>query len=323
MVVVYMFPGQSSRYPGMLEKLVELHAPNRALLAEASELLGRDLGRRYRADDPEAFARNVDVQVGVFLANHMFLNALTDHGVFADLSMGLSLGEYNHLVHIGALDFADALRTVALRGAVYDTGPPGMMASIQPIELDDLRRVVRSAREHGVLEIANLNSPRQHVISGERAAVEAAIAFAEDEHFAQGVVIERRIPMHSSLFEPVGRRFRAHLETVRFRRPALPYLPNRLGCLLADPSREQLVDLLATHVHSPVLWRQSIDHVRAHWRDAVFVEVGPMSVLANLMHRKWCRNRVLRCDSREDTAAHLAGVAAELAGRAHPAGRGA
>ncbi|PRQ08010.1 ACP S-malonyltransferase [Enhygromyxa salina] len=311
--LVFMFPGQSSRYPGMLDRLVDLHRPNANLLAWASDLLGRDLAAQYHVDAGEAaFARNVDVQVGVFLANHMFLATLEAAGIEAELSLGLSLGEWNHLVHIGAVSFESALRAVELRGRCYDEGPRGWMAAIQPISDEDLAAVVSSAAKLGVLEVVNLNSPQQHVVAGERAAVEAAVEHAEDEFYAQPQIIERNVPMHSSLFRVVGERFREHLDQLEFAAPRLPYLPNRLGQLLHNPSRAQLIDLLSTHVHEPVLWRRSLDHIVSHHPDAVFVEVGPMSVLHNLMHRKWLRNRKFRTDSREQLADHFASVVAKL-----------
>jgi [acyl-carrier-protein] S-malonyltransferase len=311
--LVFMFPGQTSRYPGMLDRLVELHRANADLLAWASDLLGRDLAAQYHVDAGEdAFARNIDVQVGVFLANHMFLATLEAAGIEAELSLGLSLGEWNHLVHIGAVSFETALRAVDHRGRCYDEGPRGWMAAIQPISDEDLAAVVSSAAKLGVLEVVNLNSPQQHVVAGERAAVEAAVEHAEDEFYAQPQIIERNVPMHSSLFRVVGERFREHLELLEFTAPRLPYLPNRLGELLDNPSRAQLIDLLSTHVHEPVLWRRSLDHIVAKHPDAVFVEVGPMSVLHNLMHRKWLRNRKFRTDSREQLADHFASVVAKL-----------
>ena len=124
--LVFMFPGQTSRYPGMLDRLVELHPRNRGLLAWACEVLGRDLATHYHVDNGDAaFTRNVDVQVGVFLANHMFLVTLETAGIDAEFSLGLSLGEWNHLVHIGVLSFEDALRAVEVRGRLYDEGPRG------------------------------------------------------------------------------------------------------------------------------------------------------------------------------------------------------
>lgn len=311
--LVFMFPGQSSRYPGMLDRLVELFPPNRALLSYASDLLGRDLAAHYDVARGEAaFARNVDVQVGVFLANHMFLNTLDAAGIEAELSLGLSLGEWNHLVHIDVISFEDALRSVELRGRLYDEGPRGWMAAIQPIDDDALAEVVESAARFGVVEIVNLNSPRQHVVAGERAAVEAAVEQAEDSYFAQGHIIDRNVPMHSSLFREVAARFREHLETVAFRPASKPYLPNRMARLLHEPTQAELVEMLSTHVSEPVLWRQSLDNLVAEHPDAVFVEVGPMSVLHNLMHRKWLRNRKFRTDSREQLADHFASVVREL-----------
>ena len=105
---VFMFPGQSSRYPDMFERLAS-QAPEqtREVLGLASEILERDLAAHYRADNPAIFASNCDVQLGVFLASHVHLVAAERAGLRARLSLGLSLGEYNHLVHIGALDFAD------------------------------------------------------------------------------------------------------------------------------------------------------------------------------------------------------------------------
>jgi [acyl-carrier-protein] S-malonyltransferase len=103
----------------------------------------------------------------------------------------------------------------------------------------------------------------------------------------------------------VGRAFRATLEELPFARPRLPYLPNRLGRVLDDPTPADFVELLATHVHSPVLWRQSIDHVVQRWPDAAFLEVGPLSVLHNLLDRKWHKVPRFHSDSRHDAAQHL------------------
>lgn len=311
MSVVFMFPGQSSRYPGMLEKFAALHAPNRRLLERASELLDRNLFDHYRADNADAYATNRDVQIGVFLANHMALQLLTDQGITASASLGLSLGEWNHLVHIGLLRFEDALLAVERRGAAYDNGPRGMMASIFPLSYDDLREALLTCKSSA--EIVNLNSPRQNVIAGEQAAVEKALAFIEDEFFVEGVVIERQVPMHASIFAPVGATFADCIAGLPFLRPKLPYLPNRLARWVHNPSTPQLVELLSSHIYSPVLWRQSIDLVIETFEQPTLVEVGPKAVLTNLLDRKWHKN-VAKCsvDSLESTSAHIVQMLAKL-----------
>jgi hypothetical protein len=115
--LVFMFPGQSSRDPGMLDRIVALRPANRDVLAEASETLSYDL----RA--ATAFATNRDVQLAVFVANHMLLQTLDAAGITAELSLGLSLGEYNHLVHIGCLPFADAFVWSPRAAPRTTTGP--------------------------------------------------------------------------------------------------------------------------------------------------------------------------------------------------------
>ena len=315
MTIVYMFPGQSSRYPGMLRKLTGLLPQNRELLESASDLLHRDLDSLYAEDNPEVFETNRGVQVGVFLANHMFLQILEAAGLSADLSLGLSLGEYNHLVHIGALRFEDALTAVDRRGVAYDSGPRGAMASVFPIDLDELEEIVQQAAQGAVLEVVNLNSPTQHVLSGETPAIDRALALVEEETFARSVVIERRVPMHSSLFRSVGEGFRATLEGLEFSQPRLPYLPNRLGHIYSHPSREDFINLLTEHVYSPVLWRKSIDHVMELDSSAVFVEVGPKAVLHNLLRKKWHRCTRLHTDHGEEVEAHLVEAIDQL--RAH------
>ncbi len=318
MTLVFMFPGQSSRYPGMLDKLVGLDPCNAEVLSEASELLGRDLGAHYREDNPDAFACNRDVQIGVFLANHMFLRTLERAGVRADLSLGLSLGEYNHLVHIGALDFRDAILLVEQRGLAYDAGPRGSMAVVQPLALDALVDIAARASAKGVVEVVNLNSPRQNVLSGDAAALDEALRLVEQETVAHAIVIDRQVPMHSSLFEPVRQAFRQALETRPFATPRHLYLPNRLGRFFGHPSREDFVELLAAHVCSPVLWRQSVDFVLQRRPDATFVEVGPRSVLYNLLHPSWHRVPRYHTDTTEGTAEHLGKLIGELRARVAP-----
>ncbi len=313
MTVVFMFPGQSSRYPEMFEKLIELDPANKELIEQASQILGRDLLKHYSSSNEAIFGCNLDIQVGVFLANHLFLRMLQKNGIEADYSLGLSLGEWNHLVHIGALDFEEALLAVEERGKAYDAGPSGAMASMFPVSLEDLEEIVEKARQFGELEIVNLNSPRQQVISGETAAVEEALRLAEDELFIQGVIIERQVPMHASMFKPVGDRFRAYLEKVSFKTPRLPYFPNRLGKIVENPTQETFVELLSTHVHQPVLWRHSIDYILEKEPEAVMVEVGLKGVLTNLIDRRWHKGvKKLKVDSAKETAEHFANVVAEL-----------
>jgi [acyl-carrier-protein] S-malonyltransferase len=290
MMQVLLFPGQSSRDPGMLERVLAAWRPAAALVAEASDALGRDLGAAYHPRHGAAmFVDNRAVQVGVFLCSHLHLQALRSLGIEGGLSLGLSLGEYNHLVHIGALTFVDALRLVDARGTAYDRGPSGMTAAVFPLCHDELADFVSRASVHGLVEIVNFNSPTQHVIAGEQPAVRALLHLLDEESAAEVVVLDDRLPLHSRLFAPVAGELHPHLLRARWRRPHGPYHPNvRPGAIVA-PTPAEFVALLTRQVAAPVYWRQAVDDVADRYPMAEFIEVGPRNVLSNLL-RRWRSN---------------------------------
>ena len=128
-------------------------------------------------------------------------------------------------------------------------------------------------------------------------AMQAAVGLVEEETYASAVVVESRLPMHTSRFDPVAAALRPALERTPWRPPARPYVPNVLGRFVEQPSYAQIVDLLCRHVSQPVLWRQSIDAILARDPETVFVEVGPGVALTNLLPRTVPKARRLATDA--------------------------
>jgi len=286
MTPIFLFPGQSSTQPDIFGTARAVDPEGTAAaLREASEVLGRDLAAHYA--NGSAFETNRDVQVGVFVCNYLHLQALRAHGIDAQLSLGLSLGEYSHLVHIGALSFADALRLVDERGRAYDSGPDGVMAAVWPVTPEELEPIIEQAREVGFVAVSNANSPTQQVIAGERAAVEEALRLLDEELFVAGRIIEERVPMHTERFKPVADAFRRALQSAPWQAPVRPYLPNTTAELVLEPTTDVFVDRLSDHVFRPVRWQQSIDAILERHPDACFVEVGPRTVLHDMLRKNW------------------------------------
>jgi [acyl-carrier-protein] S-malonyltransferase len=297
----------------MLRKLLDVFPAVAAPVFErASDVLGREV-LSLDGDVPAAIISNADVQLSMFVANHVHAEILRGESIEADFSIGLSLGEYNHLVHIGALDFESALRLVAARGAAYDRGPAGAMAAVFPVDEEAVVDAISRARSAGTLEIANYNSPTQHVIAGDRQSLDAAVAILEEEQAASCIVIDERLPMHCSLFSPVAEMFAPALDAAPFRVPVRPYLPNVLGAFADDASPAHLRTLLARQVSSPVRFRQAIDMLFDFAPGSVYVEVGPRSVIYNLLSRKWHAFRRYKTDAEAGVFAEtIAGTAREL-----------
>lgn len=274
-------------------------ADGRNVVSEASDILGEDIAALFDPDRASLFATNREIQVGVFLSNEICRRRLARRGIEAVASLGLSLGEYNHLVEIEAISFSDALCLVEARGRVYDAGPEGMMVSLYPTSRGVVEDIIERVRGVGVVSISNENSPKQFVIAGERPAVERAAAIFEDEEYAAPVTIEDRIPMHSAVFKPASVALHPYLKGASWQTPAKPYLPNATAISIPAATSDQIINSLTEHVYKPVLWRKSIDAILGTYPNATFVEVGPRKVLCNLLSRKWIKSPRFSVDEME------------------------
>jgi [acyl-carrier-protein] S-malonyltransferase len=292
----------------MLQRAVGLGLPS-TVRGQVSDILEPAFCRRLFEDTAFVPECNRDVQLGVFLANHMHWLALQRLGCTSHWSLGLSLGEYNHLVDIGALTFGEALRLVDRRGQLYDEGPEGVMVAVNGVVEGTIDEVLQAAR--GKVQISNYNGVSQHVLAGARNDVEAVVRVLEDKYFAVTTEIESCIPMHSALFEPVARRFEAYLRAADWRRPVKPYFPNVEGVPVADPGPEDFTRLLTEHVYRPVQWARSLGWVTSSIECPALIEVGPASVLSDLARRSWPQIPRYRTDG-EPLGSHVELTAAKV-----------
>jgi [acyl-carrier-protein] S-malonyltransferase len=240
------------------------------------------------------------------------MQRLEQAGFQARWSLGLSLGEYNHLVHAGALTFEDALLLVEARGRLYEESQPGVMTAIFPIEAETVQRKIAAFGLTDRVAIGLHNAPGQQVLSGDRDAVAKLVAALEDETFLEAVEIEARIPMHSPAMRPVAERFHAILAQTRFRTPKLRYVPNVTAKPIADPSPDTIRELLAMHVYKPVRWKDSVDAVAAEVSGAHFVEVGPGTILCSMFGRGWTPGRRSVADTGQNSSERITGLTADL-----------
>lgn len=302
--LIFLFPGQSSRDASMFARL-DAAAPQAGTVAHrrAESSLGATISTEFTAS-----SSNGAIQLAVFEATLAYLQLARAAGLVPVASAGLSLGEYAHLVTIGALEEEAARALVAARGRCYDAGPPGVMAAVHPIEAAAAESIARevsaAAGDPDAVVVSNYNSPTQCVVAGDAVAVEEFLRRADGEHFAAGQVIEHRIPMHAPRFAPVVACFRPALERARWREPHADYWPNVDAAPIAQASPSVFIDALSRHVCEPVRWRQSIDALRARHADAVFVEVGPQQVLTRMLGRRWIGPaRAFALDLMEDASA--------------------
>jgi [acyl-carrier-protein] S-malonyltransferase len=285
-VVTLLFPGQGSQYVGMGRDLAERFAEARLVFEEADEVLGLPLSRiAFEGPEQELVAtRNAQPAILVHsIAVHRVLGSVLPDVRFA---AGHSLGEFSAYVAADALDFADAVRTVRLRGELmYQSGEerPGTMAAIIGLEDEVIEQVCREAEQAGGACVpANFNSPGQVVISGDRAAVERAMEGARSAGARRALPLNVSGAFHSPLMAVAESGLAAHLEDVVLRPPRFPVISNVTAEAVTDPNVAKR--LLVEQLTSPVRWTASMRWLRAAGIER-FLEVGPGAVLAGLMKR--------------------------------------
>src|SRR5680860_1567246 len=140
-MLAFTFPGQGSQRPGMGEPW--RHHPSWELVAEASEVSGRDVQRLLLEADAEELRQTRNAQLTTFVLSLVVLDAVERVGVAPATAAGHSLGEYTALTATGALSFADGVRVVVARGEAMQRAAedsPGTMAAVLgPVSYTHLR----------------------------------------------------------------------------------------------------------------------------------------------------------------------------------------
>lgn len=210
---------------------------------------------------------------------------------------GHSLGEFTAYHAAGTLSLEDALRLVRRRGELmYDSGVrrPGAMAALLGDTSEPIESIcARATAEAGLVSPANYNSPGQLVISGEEAGVERAMALAKEAGAKRAIRLNVSGAFHSALMEPAAEGLGAALSAATFTNPRFPVYANVNAepVTLATRARELLLQQLTR----PVRWTEEVTAMAARYPEALFVEMGPGTVLAGLVKKIAPAVRTLSC----------------------------
>jgi [acyl-carrier-protein] S-malonyltransferase len=258
-----------------------------AVWQEADLVLDEPISRLAWEGPADQLDQTVNAQPALLAASVAAHRALLDAAGALDLDAprflaGHSMGQYSAMVAAGVLGFADAIRLVRERGRLMQASGDGAMAAILGLPDERIDELVGTASATGVITVANRNSPGQIVISGERAAVEAATATARELGARRAKMLPVSVAAHSPLMAGAAEGMRLALADVRFGDPLVPLLANADAMPLTDGEacRDELID----HLTRGVDWVTVVEHMAAAGIDT-FVEVGPGKVLTGLVRR--------------------------------------
>ncbi|MFI3237000.1 MAG: ACP S-malonyltransferase [Lachnospiraceae bacterium] len=279
--IAFIFPGQGSQYVGMGEDFYQEHEIYKEVIESASKASGLNLVELLYKENSDIHVTEF-TQIAVLATEIAMLRVVEAYGVRADVTAGLSLGEYAALVASGTLLQEDAFWVVRKRGMLmqdaYPTG--GAMVAVLGADTAFVEDICSSIELE--VSIANYNCPGQIVITGEREGVLEATRILKDAGIRKCIPLKVSGPFHSSLLKEAGVSLGRELEAIAVRTPDIPYITNVTGDYVTDEG--EVKNLLSRQVFNSVRWEQSMERMIADGVDT-FIEIGPGKTLTGFMKK--------------------------------------
>lgn len=272
----YVFPGQGSQHIGMGKDLFD-DFPE--LVEKADNILGYSIKELCLEDQDNKLTSTQYTQPALYIVNALtYYDKLRKGLSKPDFVAGHSLGEYNAILASDGFDFETGLKLVKKRGELMGNVDSGSMAAVIGITQNEIKDIIESMQLNSI-DIANINSKNQTVISGPQKDIEKSKDYFENMG-ARVVKLNVSAAFHSRYMRDVSDEYSLWIKQHKFSPLNIPVISN----ITAKPyTNDKLLENLSKQLYYPVRWLESIEYLLKQDAEMEFVEIGPGRVLTNLI----------------------------------------
>ena len=298
MKIAFLFPGQGSQYVGMGKDLCEKYDEVNEIYEKAKKITGIDVKEVSFEDKEEKLNQTKYTQLCIVTMSLGILEVLKKNNIQADMTAGLSLGEYVSLNYANSIDTENTLKIIQKRGEyMQDLAPKGEWSMVAVLGLsDNLVEEACSEVKNGFAVPANYNCPGQVVVSGDKIGITELTQIAKEKGAKRVIELKTSGPFHTKKLEEASKKLRVELEKIEIKAPDCVVVKNLDG--KPYNTNENIKEVLEKHIISPVKFSDSIKYMLENSVDT-FIEVGPGKTLTSLV-RKIDRN--VNCINISDVA---------------------
>lgn len=283
--IAFIFPGQGAQKTGMGKDFYEQSQRAAEIYDAASKRLKEEMEIDIRTlcfDENDKLDQTAYTQAALVTTCLAMARTLEEKGVRADVTAGLSLGEYCAIAVAGGMSDLDAVWAVRKRGVLMEEAVPtgvGAMAAVLGLSAEQIEKVTEEIK--GVT-VANYNCPGQVVITGETDSVDAAKEKLLECGAKRVLPLNVSGPFHSPMLKEAGEKLSEVLDQIHFHELELPYVTNVTAEPITDICKTK--ELLNEQVAASVRWQQSMERMIEDGVDT-FIEIGPGKTLAGFLKK--------------------------------------
>ena len=283
----FLFPGQGAQIVGMGKDIYDEYEEAREIYDRASEISGIDVSKLCFEGPEDELNKTENTQIAILVTSLAILEVLKNNGIDAQISTGLSLGEYGALIYSGILSFEDGISLIKKRGYYMGNYIPDekyLMAAVIGLDSKKIEEVCDKIREDGKFVVpANYNCSVQTAISGEEKAVEEAMEKLKEAGAKRVIPLKTSGPFHTVKLERAKEAYEKELENVKFNSGNIKVIKNIDGTFYNDD--DNVKEILANHIISPVRFDKAMKLMENEGVEE-YVEIGPGKTLTGFVKKE-------------------------------------